>query len=113
MAEFADLGEVEAELAGLGGLPDPLVRRLPRQSGHKEERWAQLLTGEPPVHFGRTDATEGTGSPGGLRSVPVREEVASLRAEVDELRAEVSAVRGELAQLKADLGELRAELGAG
>ncbi len=113
MAEFADLGEVEAELADLGGLPDPLVRRLQRQSGHKEERWAQLLTGEPPVQVGRTDATEGTGSPGGLRSLPVRDEVASLRAEVDVLRADVSAVRGELAELKADLGELRAELGGG
>jgi uncharacterized protein len=113
MAEFADLGEVEAELAGLGGLPDPLVRRLPRQSGHKEERWAQLLTGEPPVHFARADPTDGTGSSGGLRALPVRDEVASLRAEVELLRADVSAVRGELAELKADLGELRAELGAG
>ncbi len=113
MAEFADLGEVEAELSLLGGLPDPQVPRLPRQSGHKEERWAQLLTGEPPVHFGRTDATEGTGSPGGLKSVPVRDEVATLRAEVDLLRADVSALRGELDELKADLGELRAELGAG
>jgi hypothetical protein len=113
MADFADLGGVEAELALLSGLPDPLVRRLPRQLGHKEERWVQLLTGEPPLHFARSEATEATEALGGPRSVPVRDEVASLRVEVDVLRAEVSALRGELATLKADLDELRADLGAG
>jgi uncharacterized protein len=113
MADFADLGNVEAELALLGELADPLVRRLPRQSGHKEERWAQLLTGEPPMHFARTEATDAPDAPGGPRSVPVRDEVASLRGEVDVLSAEMSALRGELAALKADLGELRSDLGAG
>ena len=116
MADFADLGDVEAELALLGGLADPLVRRLPRQSGHKEERWAQLLTGEPPMHFGRSEAgeaSEATEAPPWPRSVPVRDEVASLRAEVDVLRAEVGALRGELAAVEADLGELRSDLGAG
>jgi hypothetical protein len=113
MADFADLGDVEAELALLGGLADPLVRRLPRLSGHKEERWAQLLTGEPPMHFGRSEAGEATEALAGARSVPVRDEVASLRAEVDVLRAEVGALRGELAALEADLGELRSDLGAG
>jgi uncharacterized protein YceH (UPF0502 family) len=113
MADFADLGDVEAELALLGGLADPLVRRLPRQSGHKEERWAQLLTGEPPMHFGRSEAGEATEALVGPRSVPVRDEVASLRAEVDVLRAEVGALRGELAAVEADLGELRSDLGAG
>jgi uncharacterized protein YceH (UPF0502 family) len=113
MADFADLGDVEAELALLGELADPLVRRLPRQSGHKEERLAQLLTGEPPMHFGRTEATDATEVPGGPRSVPVRDEVASLRGEVDVLRAEMGALRGELAALTADLGGLRSDLGAG
>jgi uncharacterized protein len=113
MADFADLGDVETELAILGGLADPLVRRLPRQSGHKEERWAQLLTGEPPLHFGRADATEITEALGGARSVPIRDEVVSLRAEVDDLRGEIAVLRAELAALTADLGELRAELGAG
>jgi uncharacterized protein YceH (UPF0502 family) len=113
MADFVDIGDVEAELELLGGLADPLVRRLPRQSGHKEERWAQLLTGEPPVHFGRAEATDGSEASGGARSVPVREEVASLRAEVDELRSEVATLRSGLAALEADLGELRSELGAG
>ena len=35
--------DVEAELERLGGGPDPLVRRLTRRPGQKEERWAQLL----------------------------------------------------------------------
>jgi uncharacterized protein YceH (UPF0502 family) len=113
MADFADLGDVEAELALLSELPDPLVRRLARQSGHKEERWAQLLTGEPPVHFARTEGAEAGGAIGGQRSIAVRDEVSSLRAELEVVRAEVSALQGDLATLKADLSELRADLGAG
>jgi uncharacterized protein len=113
MADFADLRDVEAELSLLGDLPDPLVRRLARQSGHKEERWVQLLTGEPPVDFARNEPTGTTDAFGGPRSVPVRDEVAALRAELDVLRGEVGALRGELAALSADLGELRSDLGAG
>ena len=44
MCEFDDIAEVEVELQGLGGLPEPVVARLPRRPGQKEERWAQLLT---------------------------------------------------------------------
>jgi hypothetical protein len=106
MADFGDLGDVEAALAGLGGLAEPLVRRLPRQLGHKEERWAQLLTGEPSVPIDRPDTSEPREGPGGLRASSVRDEVTAMRAEVDALRDEV-------ASLKADLNELRTELGAG
>lgn len=102
MADFSNFGEVEAELGRLSNLPDPLVRRLPPQSGQKEERWAQLLTGDPSATVSRADATEAPAAP---RSGSVRDEVASLRAEVD-------ALRGELAALKVDLDELRANLGS-
>jgi len=45
--EFAGLDEVEQTLAGLiSHEPDPLVIRLPRQSGQKEVRFAHLLSGE-------------------------------------------------------------------
>jgi uncharacterized protein YceH (UPF0502 family) len=106
MADFAGLHDVVAELDRLSSLPEPLVRRLPRQPGQKEERWAQLITGEPPVDVGRADDLTELGEPAlGPRSSSVREEVASLRADVDALRLE-------LAGVKADLRELRAELGA-
>src|SRR6187401_2130418 len=42
-----DLAECETLLAHLTGGAEPLVRKLPRQTGQKEARWAQLLTGEP------------------------------------------------------------------
>jgi uncharacterized protein YceH (UPF0502 family) len=44
---FEDLGAVEATLAGLMGLDEPMVTLLPRQPGQKEARYAHLLSGEP------------------------------------------------------------------
>jgi uncharacterized protein YceH (UPF0502 family) len=46
MASFDGIGGVESELARLAGRPDPLVQRLPRRTGQKEERWVELLTPE-------------------------------------------------------------------
>lgn len=46
---FASSGEVERPLDRLAGRPEPLVRVLPRQPGHKEQRWVHLLGGEPVV----------------------------------------------------------------
>src|SRR5688572_1923869 len=48
MSSFVSLGEVETVLGTLAGRPDPLVVRLERRPGQKEERWAHLLTGEAP-----------------------------------------------------------------
>src|SRR6185437_3717095 len=47
MADFGSLGDVEAELRGLASGPDPLVSRMSRRPGQKEERWTQLLADEP------------------------------------------------------------------
>jgi len=87
MATFADLGEVEAVLEELGRREEPLVMRLARQPGQKEERYAHLLagevTGEEPV-----------------AAVPVAatgpDPVAELRAEVAELRRQLDEVREQL-----------------
>ena len=43
MTEFADTEEVEAELDALARAEPPLVRRLGRQPGQKEDRYEQLL----------------------------------------------------------------------
>ncbi len=46
--EFSGLEEVDSTLNSLiAREPDPLVTRLPRQSGQKEMRYAHLLSGEP------------------------------------------------------------------
>jgi len=46
MAEFDGIGALERDLERLSSLPEPLVVRLSRRPGQKEERWAQLLTPE-------------------------------------------------------------------
>jgi uncharacterized protein YceH (UPF0502 family) len=100
MADFAHLGDVEAELEGLSSLPEPLVRRLQREPGQKEERWAQLLTGEPQELLSRAHASGPSGAPVPVRPA-AREEMASLRTEVEALRNEVAALRAELDELRA------------
>ena len=44
LSGFDDIAEVDMELEHLSRLPDPVVARLPRRPGQKEERWVQLLT---------------------------------------------------------------------
>ncbi len=43
---FSSTDDVEEALGRLAARPDPLVRRLDRRPGHKEERWTHLLGGE-------------------------------------------------------------------
>ena len=104
MADFTDLGDVEAELGRLGSLPDPLVRPLRPQPGQKEGRWAQLLAGEPPPAFARNDpdATEGHLTPAVPRATSLRDEMASLRSDVEALRNELTNLRAALDELRAD-----------
>jgi hypothetical protein len=101
MADFRNLEHMEAELERLSDGSDPLVCRLPRRPGQKEERWAQLLAGVTPetgTSDSRTAVVDGTGQD---RSVSLSDEVASLRNDVD-------AVRKEMASIKVLVEELRA-----
>lgn len=101
MASFDNLGDVESELERLSDRTDPLVRRLARQPGRKEERWAQLLTGEPSEPVAVEDAAYHGSA---LSPVARNDEVEALRSEVGLLRQEITA-------LKAEIGELRSALG--
>jgi|GEM_PF-350002 len=58
MASFDGLEQVQHELDLLAGLEEPLVARLPRRPGQKEERWAERLAGSAP------DADGGAGGQG-------------------------------------------------
>ncbi|HUE59559.1 MAG TPA: DUF480 domain-containing protein, partial [Acidimicrobiales bacterium] len=102
MASFDNLRDVESELERLSDRPDPLVRRLARQPGRKEERWAQLLTGEPsePV---AVDEPAYRGS--ALSPVARNDEVEALRSEVGLLRQEITALKAEIGELRSALGE--------
>jgi hypothetical protein len=50
MVGFSDLSEVQSELDALSARTEPLVVRLPRAPGQKEDRYAQLLGGPVEVH---------------------------------------------------------------
>lgn len=107
MVAFADLAEVEAELDALSRREEPLVARLPRRPGQKEERFAHLL-GSPTA--GADDATV----PGeAAREAPVpAPPVAPPAAPGPGPGYELAELRAEVAALRRDLDDLRAQLGA-
>lgn len=81
---FADISSVEAFLEELASRADhPLVVELPRLPGSRENRWAHLLSGQPPV-----EASSGRPAAAGSQ-------------ELEELRARVMALEEEVAELRA------------
>ena len=46
LATFDSVSEVASTLDRLAGREEPLVQRLPRRAGEREERWMQTLTGD-------------------------------------------------------------------
>jgi len=93
MAPFADAGEVEAALEALASRESgPLVRRLARQPGRRDARYAQLLTGELPEELTAAFESPQPSAPhletgADARFARLDEEIRQLRAEVAELRA--------------------------
>lgn len=104
MANFDSLAEVEAELSALARREEPLVLRLPRLPGRKEDRFTHAL-GQPtsvsdvvPAPPGGVPAPEpgdGARPQGGERGVA---------EQLHELRAELQAVRRDLDELRRQLG---------
>lgn len=94
MFSFADLAETERLLQKLEEVPDgALVRKLPRQPGQKEARYAHLFSGEP------TPMTAGEKSP--ANEAPSR---------VSMLEQELQTLRGEFEELKRRFDELESQL---
>jgi uncharacterized protein YceH (UPF0502 family) len=115
MASFDPIGDVEAELERMAALPEPLVERLGRRPGQKEERWAQLLTppSEPayqPRHVVADGGGGGGDAPGGGRPPSfdgggtTDQRLRGLADELADLRAEVAALRLSIEDLKGELG---------
>lgn len=91
--------EIEAALADLATRTEPdWVRKLPRQPGQKEARWAQLLTGEPTAE-----------SAGGATTEPLK--VAMVLPSEAERR--IAALESEVARLGTELARLCKALGEG
>lgn len=80
---FDDLEGVEGTLNRLAEMG--FVKLLPRQSGHKEPRWAQLLCGDPEVAE-ETATPAGHGPSTADRIAALEREVAELKRQFDEFR---------------------------
>ncbi|MCA3177675.1 MAG: YceH family protein [Burkholderiaceae bacterium] len=87
---FSDVSATEAYLEELAArVPQPFVRRLARQPGSREHRWAHLLCGEPPEEA----APQGVAT---IREAPRSFDAEALLARVERLEAEVAALRARL-----------------
>jgi uncharacterized protein YceH (UPF0502 family) len=100
MADFADPRQVEETLEGLAARDEPLVARLGREPGRREERWAQLLA--PDTAEASYERPEPPAGP--VHRDPAAPAAPSLSSQVAVLQAEVAALRRDLDDLIARLG---------
>lgn len=95
MHSFASLAEVESTIEGLlARTDDPIIVRLPRQTGMKESRYAHLLSG--PVDFDPVEVrTIGAATTGNRedRLARLEQETQMLKRELDELQEQFAAFK--------------------
>lgn len=94
MFDFADLAETESVLEKLADWPDgALVKKLNRQPGQKEARYAHLLSGEPadiPAQDGHAVAPPAT------KVAQLEADLGRLRADFEELKTRFEALEQQL-----------------
>ncbi len=106
MAAFDSMAEVEHDLEALAALVEPVVERLGRRPGQKEDRWVERLSRPSGLADGADGAPEfepGRAA-GPTPTDPTTTDLADLRRQVLELGAEVQALRQALDDLRAALG---------
>jgi uncharacterized protein len=92
MFSFGDLNETERVLEKLNEWPGgALVKKLPRQPGHKEARYAHLLAGEPAVEFVAETVTVPP-----TRVTQLEQDLQQLRSEFDELKRRFDQLEAQL-----------------
>jgi uncharacterized protein len=100
MCELSDPARIEIELAALGARADgPFIVKLAREPGHRDARYAQLLSGDIPAPDNALDTATG-------------EEPVALAAESASGGAQppAAALLERIARLEVQVGELRQEL---
>lgn len=100
---FEDVDEVLETLRGLAGRGEPLVARLERQPGQKENRWAHLLGGDLREALAADGDDDGHGAPAPTASRADR--LAALEEAVADLRADLERLQTSHRDLVARLGE--------
>src|ERR1700722_1351458 len=92
------LPEIEKWLEELTVGGDPLVRVIPARAGQKENRYVQLLSGEPDLDSWVSAPAPGPGP------TSDRSRIEILEAELTALKSEVQALREDLADFKKQFG---------
>ncbi len=112
MAQFSDTDEVVAELDALARLDPPLVRRLGRQPGQKEDRYQQLLGGAAPAPtLPSPVAVSAPSDPRVGQRADLDDPPAGRHSSTLSLADEVTELRAEVAALRRDVDDLRSQLG--
>ena len=84
--KFSGLNEVEEVLTGLMNKEEPMVVKLPRQTGRKESRYMHLLSGEPEITEAETSLPEESAT---QQVRAENERIAKLENELTSLRQRV------------------------
>ena len=100
MQPLPDLDTVEQLLSVLAEREPPLVVRLPRQPGRKEQRYAHRFSAPPEVSEELAPPHE----PARRQVMAENERLAALEAEIATLRDEVNDLRDQLASFLAQFG---------
>ncbi|UCH81849.1 MAG: YceH family protein [Nitrospiraceae bacterium] len=99
MNSFKDLGEVEEILSGLMTSDNPMVVKLPRRAGQKENRYMHLLSGEPVILEQDRQAAD---EPSTIQVQAENERIKKLEDQVTLLRNEFEALKKEFTDLKSE-----------
>ncbi len=96
---FDSLEQVESFLADLANGSAPLVRVLPARPGQKENRYVQLISGEPVLPAALPDEIP--------YSAPKSEDPPRDQARIEALESDVASLRNELRQLREEFASFR------
>lgn len=92
LQQFESVAEAEETLRDMAAHSEPLVTKLPRRPGQKEERWAHLAGGTPAEEPESEAAAEAHGDsrePLSVRVLRLEEQMAALAAELHELKGKL------------------------
>ena len=100
MYTFESLHEVEELLRNLMEKEPPMIVKLPRQVGRKEQRFMHLLSGKPEI---REDEQTLREEPATVRVRAENEKIARLEEELAALRREFDILKNDFITLKSQL----------
>lgn len=93
--EFAGLEEVDEILRGLSAREEPLVIRLPRQSGQKDARFVHLLSGQPDIEHLAEETVERP-----TRRANDAERISHLEAQLQTVTEKVESLSAQFEEFK-------------